>query len=351
MSLETAIRLIVTGQVLLIALLFFTGKGSRSVRIGGGLLVLSVVGYLFRTSAELSTALSSVLPLLNFFSMATPYFLWLFARCVFDSPLPRVWIMAVFVVVNLACWLVFSFGESLGESILQSATVVWRMTALIVLVNTLWLSAIGRRDDLLEKRRRFRSIFVILVSLQAIAIVFVELIYGLALPPPWLTMVNVIMIGVLALGISVPLLRLNEDFFPERPQPVGHEPEPSGSLLSASEKVLFDKLTAAMDNGLYRRTGLTISALAADLGYPEHQLRRLINKRLGFRNFSFFLNSFRIEEATERLKDPEFARTPVLTIALDLGFASLGPFNRAFKEMTGVTPTAYRERAVLADSE
>ena len=33
---------------------------------------------------------------------------------------------------------------------------------------------------------------------------------------------------------------------------------------------------------------------------------------------------------------------PILTIALDAGFASLGPFNRAFKAETGLTPTEYR---------
>jgi AraC-like DNA-binding protein len=33
---------------------------------------------------------------------------------------------------------------------------------------------------------------------------------------------------------------------------------------------------------------------------------------------------------------------PVLTIALDAGFSSLGPFNRAFKADTGLTPTEYR---------
>jgi len=41
----------------------------------------------------------------------------------------------------------------------------------------------------------------------------------------------------------------------------------------------------------------------------------------------------------------------VLTIALDLGYGSLGPFNRAFKEMTGMTPTAYREKTIPANSE
>jgi AraC-like DNA-binding protein len=34
----------------------------------------------------------------------------------------------------------------------------------------------------------------------------------------------------------------------------------------------------------------------------------------------------------------------VLTIALEVGYGSIGPFNRAFKERFGVTPTAYRRQ-------
>ena len=37
------------------------------------------------------------------------------------------------------------------------------------------------------------------------------------------------------------------------------------------------------------------------------------------------------------------------TIALDAGFGSLGPFNRAFREAEGMTPSEYRARA-MADS-
>lgn len=33
---------------------------------------------------------------------------------------------------------------------------------------------------------------------------------------------------------------------------------------------------------------------------------------------------------------------PILTIALDAGFGSLGPFNRAFRAETGLTPTEFR---------
>ena len=58
-------------------------------------------------------------------------------------------------------------------------------------------------------------------------------------------MLNVIMIGVLALGISIPLLRLNEDFFPQCAQPVAAAQAKPQSSLGAADKVLFDKLSAA----------------------------------------------------------------------------------------------------------
>ncbi|MEL6213465.1 MAG: AraC family transcriptional regulator, partial [Pseudomonadota bacterium] len=47
--------------------------------------------------------------------------------------------------------------------------------------------------------------------------------------------------------------------------------------------------------------------------------------------------------------DPARARTPVLTIAMDAGFSSLAPFNRAFKNEIGKTPTAYRADALVAE--
>ena len=80
---------------------------------------------------------------------------------------------------------------------------------------------------------------------------------------------------------------------------------------------------------------------------PEYRLRRLINQRLGHRNFSSFVNGYRLAEATAALADPAQAEVPILTIALDAGFQSIGPFNRAFKAHTGMTPTAYRKQADL----
>jgi hypothetical protein len=42
------------------------------------------------------------------------------------------------------------------------------------------------------------------------------------------------------------------------------------------------------------------------------------------------------------LADPAQTDMPILTVALDAGFGSIGPFNRAFKVRTGVTPTEFR---------
>jgi AraC-like DNA-binding protein len=82
--------------------------------------------------------------------------------------------------------------------------------------------------------------------------------------------------------------------------------------------------------------------LAARLGIPEYRLRRLINQRLGHRNFTSYVNGKPLAEVTAALADPSQARVPILTIALDAGFQSLGPFNRAFKAHTGVTPSEFR---------
>jgi AraC-like DNA-binding protein len=79
---------------------------------------------------------------------------------------------------------------------------------------------------------------------------------------------------------------------------------------------------------------------------PEHRLRRLINQGLGYRNFNDFLNGWRLAEVEVALADPAQAQVPVATMAFDAGFGSLGPFNRAFKARTGLTPTAYREQAL-----
>ena len=92
----------------------------------------------------------------------------------------------------------------------------------------------------------------------------------------------------------------------------------------------------------YRREGLTLAMLAETVGLGEAALRSLINQELGYRNFNDFLHHYRLQEAAARLTSQDL---PILSIALECGYGSIGPFNRAFRQRFGMTPTEYRAAA------
>ena len=82
------------------------------------------------------------------------------------------------------------------------------------------------------------------------------------------------------------------------------------------------------------------------MNLPEHRLRKLINGALGYRNFAAFVNDYRIAEAKRRLATPDFVHTQITSLAFDLGYGSLAPFNSAFKERAGLSPSEYREQVL-----
>jgi AraC-like DNA-binding protein len=103
------------------------------------------------------------------------------------------------------------------------------------------------------------------------------------------------------------------------------------------------RLTQAMtEDHVYRREGLSLAALAQTLNLGEAALRGLINQELGYRNFNDFLHHYRLQEAAARLTGEDL---PILSIALECGYGSIGPFNRAFRQRFGMTPTEYRAAA------
>jgi AraC-like DNA-binding protein len=352
-SFETGLRLVVVGQALLIAAVFLFGRGRLSARLSGTLLLVSVAAYLLESDPVLSDSLAGLVPALGLLSILIPYALWSFARSVFEAPWPNRWVVVTFVALASVFWVLSLIEESAPRWLEVVVERLRYLASLVMVGHALLMAARGRPDDLIERRRLFRVFFIVIVAIQVGIVMGVELFIG-ELQTGWLTLTNVTVIAILTFGLAVPLLRLDRDFFPRTPAPASGLGDGEEEELSPAEAVLKKALLALMDDGTYRRSGLTISALAADLGHPEHRLRQLINGRLGYRNFSAFLNSYRIPEAQQVLSDPERVRKPVLSIALDLGYGSLGPFNRAFKSATGQTPTEYRQRALgsaSADSE
>jgi AraC-like DNA-binding protein/streptogramin lyase len=94
---------------------------------------------------------------------------------------------------------------------------------------------------------------------------------------------------------------------------------------------------------IYRDPSISIGVLAGRLSIPAHHLSQVINDKMGKRFFDL-INGYRIEEAKTRLANGNVEKQKILAVALDVGFGSLGSFNRAFKRYTGTTPTEFRNR-------
>lgn len=270
---------------------------------------------------------------------------WLFARALFDDAfVARPW--------HVGLWSCFA-GVALVDFYLRPGDALGVALALgriafagLAVARTLatW------RADLVEGRRRLRGFIVCAIAIHIAVTAASDLVMPSIAQSALGGLANAAALATMVVVIAWPLLRV-----------AGDELFVATATEAAASAVAAESPTEPPDAGLVaalgrlmtveriqRREGLTIGALANRLNLPEYRVRRLINQGLGYRNFNAFLNHHRVEEAKQALGDPTQAEVPVLTIALDAGFQSLGPFNRAFKAETGVTPTEYR-RARRAD--
>ena len=84
---------------------------------------------------------------------------------------------------------------------------------------------------------------------------------------------------------------------------------------------------------------LTLDALAQRARLSRTSLCRAFKAYTGKRLFDYLIER-RIQAAMIALRGTD---EKVVTIALNSGFRDLAYFNRKFKQLVGVTPTAYRE--------
>ncbi|WP_026168295.1 AraC family transcriptional regulator [Kordiimonas gwangyangensis] len=271
-------------------------------------------------------------------------FAWLFCLSQFDDHFElKSWHWLVLGVKLLAGGMIaishFRADEPLNVAgnILSGAIVIGTLLHLVYMI---WQ---GRADDLMRTRMKFRSIFVISVVVISLGIMIAEVWlldmgwkrYLLPLQSASFFCITFFVLWRISGPEGIDLFVFGDAAGGETPKAAPRE-----------DRYDLKALEALVASEAYLEPGLTISVLADKLKMPEHRLRRLINQHLGFRNFSDFLNHHRITAAQERLADTDARHVPVLTIAMDLGYGSLGPFNRAFKERTGLTPSEYRRNVL-----
>lgn len=93
----------------------------------------------------------------------------------------------------------------------------------------------------------------------------------------------------------------------------------------------------------YLNADLSMQLLANHLKVPKHQLTEVLNQDLG-KNFFQFVNEYRVAEVKKMLADPKLPWS-IEAIGYECGFNSKSTFFTVFKNLTGMTPMQFREKA------
>ena len=286
-------------------------------------------------------------------AILVPALFWLFSLALFqdwDSKnqaigTPRMALLLVYFIIAYAgYWLDQADSGGSGVVVLPLA-VLSNVFRVAFMLHALAVILAEWQQDLVEARRHLRRMFLAVGGAYILVVICVEMILGSTPAPLWLEVGHSLLLVVLFTAIAVWLMVHSPDGLFST---LGLEAAPPAStadaaILSVTEQGWMNALQQLMEGeSVYHDSTLTIRKLAEQLSIPEHQLRRLINRHLGYRNFNDYLNRYRIGEAARCLADPAQERLPILTIALEVGYASLTPFNRAFKARFQQTPSEFR---------
>ena len=317
-------------------------------------LVLGISGYLLSSGGfDADMPVLIRLPLIMLATL-TPGLFWLFGQALFDDELRWHWLHALplmALALTPGAWLLLEHSVNVRQTI----ELLQHLLAILLTGHVLWLTWRDRNSDLLANRRSLRLWLGPGIGLYMLTVLLFEIGYANNNEPGWLNLLNLLGIALGTLWLSIKLDDLLALLTPRQAslgrlltdpiQPAtDNRPPASDGPGNVDEPSLLRLQQAMQEAQLWRRESLEVADLANHLGLAEYRLRRLINGSLGQRNFNSYLNQYRIQAACEQLADPARRRLPVLSIALDVGFASIGPFNRAFKAQLGMTPSEYRRQ-------
>lgn len=230
-----------------------------------------------------------------------------------------------------------------------------KLVVLLPIFWSMWIILSGFRDDMVVLRLRYRLgfmvMFAVLIGGNIIVNDFTFKTWKMDAIGPLISsyLSAFALLALNGIGMINDITNLFQPIDSVRGAPAKQNPNSDIESESVDENEVYNlrlakKLEQAMANEkAYLKEGMSLSQLAKLIGEPSYKLRLYINQSLDFRNFNSYLNRYRIEDAKKLLKDPEFMDEKIFAIALKVGFSSLSPFNRSFKEETGLTPSEFRK--------
>jgi AraC-like DNA-binding protein len=279
---------------------------------------------------------------------------WVFAQALFiDDFKWTAWHAGAWLaVVALTLWNCatgWQHAHPVGLALQRSVPLIFAVLAVLT-ASRQW------RSDLVESRRSLRRFIVATGTVYSLTMLGMRLVSKQGRLSDASSLLDVASLLVIVGGATLKLMRMQELELVAAPAFIAPLQQQAAAVAASPDKaeVNDEPLAQALHQAMtqdhaYRSEDMTVASLARRLKTPEYRLRRVINQRLGHRNFNAYVNGFRIDEAKAALVNPAQRDLPVLSIALESGFQSIGPFNRAFKAATGLTPSEFRKQHI-ADS-
>jgi AraC-like DNA-binding protein len=333
-DLDLVLRAMAGTQLVFLALLLAAvSRSDRALRYAV-MLPLGLATFMVTSAPMAPGALGAWQVPLTLVCVANPVWFWLFAEASFDDTFRPGAVHALALAAMVAAGASHEIayrGDAppLVDALFKAAILTCVAMAVLRVLR-------GRGTDLVEARRRARAWFIGVIGAYASIAVALQIAFDGRLPPV-LVRANVVLLFVAALALSMTLALRAAAARPQAAAPTTRGARPP----RGGDPALIARVTEAMETKrLYRDETLTVARLAQALGSQEYLVRRAINGGLGYRNFNEFLHGYRLGEAEARLRAQP--HLPILTIALDVGYGSIGPFNRAFRARHGVTPSEYR---------
>ncbi|MEX1197553.1 MAG: helix-turn-helix transcriptional regulator [Pseudohongiellaceae bacterium] len=324
-------------------------------RVLGRLMALFCVcltAYIVSRLPQITRDQAVVWQLLSTLAIAAPALLWVIARYLFIDRRrvhPAFWaLIGVYILLRaIGLWL-YDGSQSRDTAFFLVFYYLPQGVMLGFACHVVYMACRDRGGDLIELRRRLRLPFAAGMG----SVIAMILASGFFLPASTgLDSVFFLVLFILALIMNLAAV----DRRPDVARLMSSDPVPddethgqsgtsaAGRGASGLDRALMETVRRAMeDDRLYAQPGLTIGDMARQLSIQEYRLRRLINHSMHYRNFNQYLNSYRIREAARLLHDPEQSRLSISAVALEVGYVSLSSFNKAFKDIHGVTPSVYR---------
>ena len=117
----------------------------------------------------------------------------------------------------------------------------------------------------------------------------------------------------------------------------------SVSLTAEAIKETISLLNTAMEKDrVYLNPNCSLSVLSEHINVSQKTISAVLNQHL-HKSFNEFINEYRVQAFKEKIQKPEMEHFTIAGVAFECGFNSQATFQRTFKQITGLSPSEFRD--------